>query len=280
MDTIHRPIGEPTFDRSDQDPATRACSGSAGEREIAAQQRDLAAHARDRSADVRDREAQARDELSDRLNDIAGRARATSGRDVIVRAGLDRQRAGADRAFAAGHRALAAEDRERAAADRLWSERDRAAAVAEQSRADADDLVGVLPHRLGLAVLRREVDRAQRTGGVLTAVVVDVHLDEAVEDTKTCRAGDALPLGVGGAVLINLRSYDLLIGCGGDRFVCALCDLTITGARARFDVVQQILAGSGIAIRVGYAELAAGDTPATLVSRADSDLATTHVRRP
>ena len=153
----------------------------------------------------------------------------------------------------------------------VCSESDRAAAVAEQERAEADALTGVLHRRAGLAALQRELDRAYRTDAALTAVVIDVAGHDTVDD-QGHRADDTMPLDVACALLSSVRSYDLVIRASGDGFVCALCGVTIADARTRFGVVQQTLAHSGITIAIGCAEVAADDSPTTLIARADADL--------
>jgi diguanylate cyclase (GGDEF)-like protein len=142
--------------------------------------------------------------------------------------------------------------------------------LAEQERAEAAGaLTGLLHRRTGLAALQRELDRAHRTDSALTAAVVDVGGREPADDPGH-RADEAL-LRVGCALLCSMRSYDLVIRVSGAGFVCALCGVRISGARTRFGAVQDALAQAGIAITVGCAELAATDTPATLIHRAGVD---------
>jgi diguanylate cyclase (GGDEF)-like protein len=258
MDAMRRPSVDEQTHTAGEPPAPER-PDTAEQRDIAGQERDLEADARDRSAELRDRQAHARDELSDKLRDVATRARPSSGRAVIVRAGLDRQRAAQDRAHSAGNRALAAEDRARSTHERLLSARDRAAAVAEQARTETDDLTGVLHRRPGLAMLRREVDRAHRSNSALTAVFVDV---EVIDDVVHL---------VAGSLLASMRSYDVVIRVSGDEFVCAMGSVTST-AHTRLTAVKETLLASGITISVGYAELTADDTPATLIDRAAADM--------
>jgi hypothetical protein len=72
-----------------------------------------------------------------------------------------------------------------------------------------------------------------------------------------------------------VRSYDLVIRVSGDGCVCVLCGGTIADARTRFGAVRQTLTRKGITTAIGYAELAADDTPSTLVDRASADLVRT-----
>ncbi len=249
-------------------------AGSAAAREIAGQQRDLAAGARDRAAGERDVQAQARDALSDKLREVAGHARVSSGRDVILRAAKDRERAFEDRAHAAEQRAQAALDREHAARDRLLCAADRAAAIRQEQDTDRDGVSDVLAPAAGLpalvlapaaglSALAREIDRAHRTDGDLTVVYVTT--------------GDATPCDVARALLSCVRSYDLVIAVSADAFVCALTGAAIDTALARFASIERTLTATGVAITIGYAELASSDTPATLIDGAVADAPTTRL---
>lgn len=237
--------------------------GTARTRAIAGQERDLAACTRDRAADQRDVQARARDALSDKLAEVANQARASSGRDVIVRAAMDRARAFEDRVLAAEQRHQAALDREHAARDRLLSMRDRVAAIAEVQLTDGGHVSGVLARAAGLGALRREIDRAHRTDGALTLVCVNVV--------------DAAPCDIAGALLGGVRSYDLVIAVSDDAFVCALSGVTIDIALARFAAIDRTLTATGASIEIGYAELAAGDTPGKLIDAATADATATRV---
>ncbi len=236
-------------------------AGNAHAREIAGQKRDLAAAARDRAADGRDVQAQARDALSDKLREVASHARASSGREVVVRAAMDRERAFEDRAHAAEQREQAALDREHAARDRLLSAADRAAAIGREQLTDSDYLSYVLARAAGLSALAREVERAHRTDSALTLVYVNT--------------GDAAPCDVARALLSRVRSYDLVIAVSADAFVCALTGAAINTVLARFVSIERTLTATGVAIAIGFAELASSDTPDRLIDGAVADAPTT-----
>jgi GGDEF domain-containing protein len=242
-----------------------------GRRELEGRERDLAADARDRAARRRDQQAELRDGLSDKLMNIANRAPVSSGHEVIVRAELDRQRAHQDRTLAAEDRARAAQDREHAARDRMRSAADRAAATGERQLADPDVLTGVLLSAPGLAVLARDIARAIRTNSPLTVVLIAIDDPTAVNGHD---AHDSALLEVAGAVLSRVRPYDLVIGLHADQLVSALCGASIATALARFGALRQALAQAhkAITITIGYADLAAGDTPSTLIGSAHADL--------
>ena len=249
----------------------------AAEREAVAQARDRAAHARDVAADARDR-------TMDRLDAATAEqdgARALTGAEVVIRAGALRARATAYRARAAEHRALAAEDRAAAARDREQAEHDRLEARADRellahalTMAEMDALTGARTRAAGLADLERELERCRRTNATLTVCYVDVVGLKATNDTHGHSAGDALLRDVVTCIRAHLRSYDVIIRDGGDEFVCAMPNMTLSDARDRFGQVTAALAAAPDtrAIRTGFAELRTGESAGTLIQRADDDL--------
>ena len=248
-----------------------------------ARERDLAAALRDRAAAERDREADQRDAEIASTTAAFGTDRVSNGhperanaQQIVLRTMRDRQRAAAARARAAGHRAEAARDREDAATDRLEAAEDRTRAMSERDTAAVDELTGARRRAPGLAELQHEIDRAGRTTGKLVVAYVDVNGLKALNDADGHEAGDAMLQHVVGVLRARLRSYELIVRVGGDEFVCALSGATIEDVRRRFDDIGTELAVSGrSSIAVGFAELAADDSPADLISRADADLLAT-----
>jgi diguanylate cyclase (GGDEF)-like protein len=72
----------------------------------------------------------------------------------------------------------------------------------------------------------------------------------------------------------RLRSHDIVFRYGGDEFVCILPGANIGGAAPIFASVAESFEESGLmrSFSVGLAELLAGDTPESLVARADAAL--------
>ena len=252
--------------------------GRAEERDQSAHQRDLAAVERDQAAAARDIEMAQRDVSHERYD----RARVVTGAEVVVRAAGLRKRA-------AEHRAEAARQREWAAADRKAAARDRAAALRERrlARADRDALVralaawehdpltGARTRGAGLADLDRELDRSRRLGVGLVVAYVDVVGLKSVNDSAGHAAGDALLKNVVELMVSRLRPYDLVIRLGGDEFLCAMSNMTLSDARTRFSDVAAALAAApvGGAMRTGFAELLEHDAGAEeLIARADREL--------
>lgn len=219
---------------------------SADRRDETARLRDLAAQAHDRAADARDR--------------LAGPSEVGP--------------AAADRAQAAADRARAAADRERAAVDRQKAATDRDIARAALVHAHVDELTGSYRRGIGTLALQREIDRARRSGRGLVLAFVDVDRLKEVNDRDGHAAGDALLVDVVETMRAKLRSYDPVVRYGGDEFLCALSDVDLDSARARFAEIQGALRElrEDCSISVGLAELRTGDTLEDLTSRGDAAL--------
>jgi diguanylate cyclase (GGDEF)-like protein len=211
-----------------------------------------------------------------------------TGAEVAIRAEGRRKRAARQRLQAAQQRALAAADRAAAAEDRDQATRERARALADREAlahqlaiAAIDPLTGVLTRAAGLHGLDRELERCRRTNAPLTIAYIDVVGLKALNDTDGHQAGDNLLQQVAALIKAHLRPYDLIIRHGGDEFLCAMPNLTLPAARARFASITAALAHPGTgAITSGFAELRAGDSASGLIARADNDLIATRRANP
>jgi GGDEF domain-containing protein len=247
----------------------------ASDRDQAASDRDLAGLARDRAATTRDLAMAQRD--ADGARDGP---RAVTGAEIVMRAAGQRKRATQDRARAAEHRVQAATDREAAANDREQGARDRLQARADREalgRAlaimEIDPLTGARTSPAGLADLARELDRSRRTGGTLVVAYVEaVGLPRA--DDEGHAAADRLLKRVVALITEHLRSYDLIVRLGGDALLTAMSNMAIPEARERFSTIAGVLASTreAGALRTGFAQLAAEESAAELIARAESEL--------
>jgi diguanylate cyclase (GGDEF)-like protein len=249
----------------------------AAERDAAAQSRDRAARARDHAADARDRAMAELDVVNVEQDD----ARSVTGAEVVI--GAEALRAGSAqyRARATEHRALAAEDRAAAARESELGARDRLSTLADLERlgrelavAEIDALTGLRTRAAGLGDLERELDRCQRTSSLLTVAYVDVVGLKIVNDKRGHIAGDELLREVVACIRAHMRSYDVIIRFGGDEFVCAMPNMSLTGARERFSQIASALAaGPDVrAIRAGFATLRPDESSGELIARADGDI--------
>jgi diguanylate cyclase (GGDEF)-like protein len=229
----------------------------AGEdRDRTAQDRDERAEAHDQVSESRDRKAQARDvraEARERDGVISG---AREDRAAALR---DRQRGSSDRSQAADDRAAASVDRKAAADDRATS--------------GIDDLTGAYRRLVGMAGLGRDIARAKRTQQPFALVFVDVDGLKAMNDSRGHCTGDQLLRATVESIRAHLRSYDLIVRCGGDEFLCGLADVTMADAAKRFSLVNADLAETRQAsVTVGVAQLEAEDALGDLIARADQAL--------
>jgi diguanylate cyclase (GGDEF)-like protein len=260
-------------DRSSQQrrySAQRRLEG-AGARDQVARARDLTAVARDQATEMRDRE----------LASSRGATSVADGAAGVIRAADDRRIAMAERAAAAADRAQAAADREQAARDREQAARhglqaiaDRDALLQQLAVATTDGLTGTRSRATGLEDFDHEIARAQRTMAPLVIAYIDVVGLKAVNDTDGHAAGDALLQHAVNAIRGHLRSYDLIVRIGGDEFLSVMSGATIEDARQRFAAIQTALAAdpARCEIKVGFAALAAEDSAAELIERADAEL--------
>jgi diguanylate cyclase (GGDEF)-like protein len=257
---------------------------TAGARMDAAALRDTIAHKRDLAAQARDQAAEARDlaitQVDATLRQAAAQHGLVTGAEVVIRADGRRKRAARDRAESAGQRVLAAVDREAAAEDRDQATGERAQALADREAlahelaiAAIDPLTGTMTRAAGLRDLDRELERCRRTKDRLTVAYVDVVGLKAINDSRGHQAGDELLRHVTALIRTHLRPYDLIIRHGGDEFLCAMPNLAVPAARARFALITGAIAHPGTgAISSGFAELRAGDSASDLIARADSEL--------
>jgi diguanylate cyclase (GGDEF)-like protein len=251
---------------------------TASERDAGANARDVAALARDDEAAARDRTMSERDQVHQ-----DGHENGPLGASAERAADL-RTRAAHDRTEAAEHRALAAEDRRAALYDRRQAARDRLQALTDREElarllvvAETDVLTGVRTRAAGLIDVDHEVQRCRRNDGVLVVAYVDVVGLKVVNDRDGHAEGDDLLKRVVALIRSHVRSYDVIVRLGGDEFLCAMSNMTLSEARERFGMVARALAAStgGGAIRTGLAELAAEESATDLVARADAEMLAT-----
>ncbi|MFN2582922.1 MAG: GGDEF domain-containing protein [Candidatus Dormibacteria bacterium] len=142
------------------------------------------------------------------------------------------------------------------------------------SEATFDDLTGALRRGAGMAALGRELDRARRSGGTLVVAFLDVDGLKAVNDREGHAAGDDLLRAVVVSVRDRIRSYDLVFRYGGDEFVAVLVAATVAQAEHTIadigsSVTRRTRDGS---FSAGIVQAVDGDTPETVVARADAEL--------
>jgi len=156
---------------------------------------------------------------------------------------------------------------------------ERLAAVREAATRDA--LTGCLNR----AAFDERIDEelARRTGGAapLSLLIGDIDWFKRVNDTYGHPAGDKVLRAVAAVLQRGTRSSDFLARYGGEEFVLLLPGTGIDGAMDLAEDLRACIARTrflhqGRRVRVsmsfGVAEILAGDTPTTLLERADQAL--------
>jgi diguanylate cyclase (GGDEF)-like protein len=144
--------------------------------------------------------------------------------------------------------------------------------------ARTDGLTGCLNHAAMQDTLRREVERASRTGGQLSLAIVDLDDFKQVNEEHGHQMGDEVLRAVGRVLRNNVRTYDTVARYGGDEFAVIAIDADEDAAA---DVMGRALGGIGAALEklgvtsratAGVAEWTAGESPTMLIARADRSL--------
>jgi diguanylate cyclase (GGDEF)-like protein len=147
--------------------------------------------------------------------------------------------------------------------------------------ARTDGLTGCLNHAALQDTLRRELERAGRTGSGLSLAIVDLDDFKQVNERHGHQAGDEVLKHVGAALRDSVRAYDIVARYGGDEFVIIALD---AGEEAAADVVARGLdeirgrladLGFGREATLATAGVAGwrpGDSATMLIARADEAL--------
>ena len=144
--------------------------------------------------------------------------------------------------------------------------------------ARTDGLTRCLNHAAMQDSLRREVERASRTGGRLSVAIVDLDDFKQVNEEHGHPMGDEVLRAVGRVLRDNVRTYDTVARYGGDEFAVIAID---ADENAAAEVMARALGGIGDALdalgvastaTAGVAEWVSGESPTMLIARADSSL--------
>jgi len=126
----------------------------------------------------------------------------------------------------------------------------------------------------------REWMNPGRPGFVLA--VLDIDAFKAINDDQGHAQGDRALVALAQTLKASVRSQDLVARLGGDEFALLVSGLSLRQAEFRLKTVTSALAsthfpGTGdssftLTVSSGVAEFSAGDTPASLIHRADEAL--------
>jgi two-component system cell cycle response regulator len=152
-----------------------------------------------------------------------------------------------------------------------------------QYKATHDALTGLINRASITDLLRRELARAQRTGGACGVLLADLDHFKAVNDTRGHDAGDAVLQEAAIRLQAGVREYDAVGRYGGEEFLIVLpgCDEASLRARAEhllatFREKPFHTSGSSLNMTVSLGAVSSSGAPASalgaLVRAADNAL--------
>jgi diguanylate cyclase (GGDEF)-like protein len=147
-----------------------------------------------------------------------------------------------------------------------------------KSLAIRDGLTGLFNHSFMVQMIGDAINRARRSGTPLALLMIDVDFFKQVNDNLGHNAGDEVLVKLTRLLNSNKRSTDYLGRWGGDELLMLLTDTKLSGAynlaeKLRGLVENEVFPhGKHLTVSLGASEYQDGDTPASLIARADAAL--------
>ncbi len=110
-------------------------------------------------------------------------------------------------------------------------------------RAMTDGLTGLLNYRAFQAQLRHEIARVDRTGRLLTLLVIDVDGLKGINDRFGHLVGDEVIRSVSRSIQENARAADTMARWGGEEFLLLLADTSLEQARVVGERLREKISG-------------------------------------
>lgn len=116
---------------------------------------------------------------------------------------------------------------------------------------DLDPLTGAQTRQVMLRDLKREIQRARRSGAPGCLALADIDRFKAINDTYGHGVGDTVLATVSGLVIESLRPYDTVYRYGGEEFLICLPEIGPEEARRVLERVRERVARQPIAVDGG-----------------------------
>ncbi len=150
-----------------------------------------------------------------------------------------------------------------------------------EAMATTDQLTGLASRHAYEILIDQALRDAQRQEQPLALVMLDIDGFKSINDSAGHVAGDRVLCGVANAMRASLRSSDIICRWGGEEFLVALRSCNLGNAERIAETIRQTVAGAAFAfegrtipvtVSLGVAVLRPGETPESLVARADAAL--------
>lgn len=138
-----------------------------------------------------------------------------------------------------------------------------------------DSLTNALTRRQLTEVCQQELERCNRHGRVMSALLIDVDHFKSINDSKGHQAGDRVLVQFAAAVQTLLRRADVMGRLGGEEFVVLLPETSIEVARVVAERIRtkvgELTEPAPFTVGIGVTtNLTATDTVDALMARADA----------
>jgi two-component system cell cycle response regulator len=110
--------------------------------------------------------------------------------------------------------------------------------------AETDPLTGLYNRRALRERLDRELDRAERSGGVLSCLMLDIDHFKKLNDTYGHELGDRVLVQLSDVIRREQRAIDVLARLGGEEFVVILPETGLRGGRIYAERILRKVAGA------------------------------------
>jgi diguanylate cyclase (GGDEF)-like protein len=148
--------------------------------------------------------------------------------------------------------------------------------------ATTDPLTGIANRRKMTAQIDAELERARRFGHPVSVLMVDIDFFKRINDTFGHDTGDRAIVALAQLLAGALRAIDTAARFGGEEFVVLMPETDETVAAVAAERLRATAAALGVhaedgsavtlTISIGVASALAGDTPSSLLVRADQAL--------